>query len=196
MSTNISVIVPTFGNRVVWSIYADRAIESVRSQTIEPDNILWAHAENLMVARNGPVESVKSKWLIFLDADDELDSGYIEAMIKHGTGTINRPSTLGVQIDGTEDDHPVMIPKRDINRSNYIVIGAMIEREAFLDVGGFRDYPILEDWDLFGRMIKAGATVVDVYDAVYRVTVRPQSRNTDTKLHHKVYRQIRKDLLS
>jgi hypothetical protein len=130
-------------------------------------------------------------WLIFLDADDELDERYIERMME-GSGDIRRPSTIGVYRDGTEDDAAVMIPRTDLRVANCIVIGAMHKASLFFQVGGFDNYPILEDWDLWQRMVLHGASVVDVPDAIYRVHVRDGSRNADGGLHRHTYARIQR----
>lgn len=166
-------------------------MESVRAQTRLPDYVTWPHGVTLSEARNFGAQCCRTDWLIFLDADDALDPGYIEAMLAVEEGDIRRPATLGVYEDGSTDDESVMIPRKDIAVANYIVIGAMCRREQFLSAGGFPELPILEDWALWRRLIASGSTVVDVPDAVYRVGVNPQGRNQDQRLHSTIYRQIR-----
>jgi GT2 family glycosyltransferase len=129
-----------------------------------------------------------SEWLVFLDGDDELDFHYNEAMVA-GTGDIRRPATLGI-VDGIEDDGPVMIPRSDMRYRNCVVIGAMIRRADFLAVGGFADLEALEDYDLWIRMIRAGARIGDVPKAIYRVNVTPVSRNQNRDAHNRAYTKI------
>jgi GT2 family glycosyltransferase len=130
-----------------------------------------------------------AEWLIFLDADDELDSHYIEEMLK-GQGDIRQPSTLGV-VNGKEDDYPVLIPPHPggFLVGNHLVIGCMVRRKLFLDVGGFRNLPILEDWDLWIRCILYDGKVGTVPKAIYRVHVNPNSRNQQDG-HGKTYTEI------
>jgi hypothetical protein len=45
------------------------------------------------------------------------------------------------------------------------------------DVGGWRDWPFYEDWDLFLRCWRAGASVEAIPEAVYIAHVRFDSRN-------------------
>lgn len=185
----VGVVVATFGDDPKWSYLAERAMQS--AQDAGADKIFHSHEVMLSVARNRGARVVDTPWLIFLDADDELDEGYIEAMLS-GEGDIRKPSTLGVYPDGTEDDAPTMIPTRDLDRANHIVIGAMCRAQIFFDVHGFRDWPVLEDWDLWRRMVKAGAVVSEVPDAIYRVHVNEGSRNTNKALHDEVYHKIRR----
>ena len=186
----VSVIIPTYGQNDLYRLLALRAANSVNLQTVEPLEIVRVHEETLQEARNEGAARAKGEWLIFLDADDELDPRYVEAMVA-AEGDIRRPATLGV-VDGVEDIAPVMIPRKDLLVTNFIVIGAMHRREDFLAVGGFNDYPCLEDWDLWLRMVHNGAEVVDVPEAIYRVNVIPDSRNSDVGVHAKVYSKIRK----
>lgn len=186
---SVGVVIGTFGDLMEWAPLVQRASASVAAQTVKPDCVIWKHADTLQNARNWGANEVDCDKLIFLDADDELDSHYIEAMLT-GSADIRKPSTLGI-VDGVEDDHPVMIPARDINTANHIVIGAMVSSEVFFKVGGFDDFPMLEDWALWLKCYKAGATIGEIPDAIYRVHVRTGSRNTDLALHGRVYNEIR-----
>lgn len=186
----VSVVIPTFGNNDLYRRLALRAANSAVDQSMEPLEIIRIHEETLQEARNNGAEQAKGEWLIFLDADDELDHHYIEAMYK-AEGDIRRPATLGV-VDGVEDTEAVMIPRKNLLVTNFIVIGAMHRREDFLAAGGFNNYPCLEDWDLWLRMVANGAEVVDVPEAIYRVHVTPDSRNSDVGVHAQVYKKIRR----
>jgi len=191
----VGIVVATFGD-VKWIDKAKEAIVSAENQTLKPDRVIHHHAESLAEARNKAAYMVSTDWLIFLDADDTLDENYVRSMMEPGedagVADLRQPSTLGVYPDGTTDDEPVLIPERPILQSNYLVIGTMCRRDQFLDVGGFDSYfPVLEDWDLWIRMIKAGAIVGKRPEAIYRVGVNPQSRNQNTSLHGRYYAQIR-----
>lgn len=188
---DVSIVIPTYGDPS-WRSIAMRAVMSAANQSYPADRfeVVRSHEETLQNARNFGAERADGEWLIFLDADDELDPLYVEKMMQ-ATGDIRRPATLGV-VDGVEDDEPVMIPRKDIYTTNFVVIGAMCRREDFFNVGGFGDYEALEDWDLWLRMVEAGAEIVDVPEAIYRVHVTPGSRNMNVHAHHAAYRKIRK----
>lgn len=185
----IGVVVGTFGDRSQWDSLAERALASVERQSVTADAVIRSHRDTLHEARNVGASTLGTDWLIFLDADDELDAGYIEAM-RAGVGDIRQPATLGV-VDGVEDDFPVVIPKKRLIDGNYIVIGAMVRSSLFFKVGGFDDYPMSEDWALWLKCWIAGAEIRVCPDAIYRVHVRSGSRNTDPGLGNRVYNQIR-----
>lgn len=187
---DVGIVVATYGD-AKWRAVAYRALGSVSNQTaIDKCDIARVHGDSLHEARNAGAEQVDAERLIFLDADDELHPEYVEKMLE-ADGDIRRPATLGV-VDGRPDDYAVMIPERNIFESNYIVIGAMCEKDAFMDVGGFEDYPALEDWDLWLKLIRNGASVVEVPEAIYMVHVSQNSRNANIKAHHDAYRRIKK----
>lgn len=191
----ISVIIPTYGEDYAWKRRASFAWYSTVHQSLRPQ-VIRQHGETLAGTRNAGAERATTPLIIFLDADDTLDLGYVEAMHTALEGSwgksLWRPSTLGV-VDGVEDDEPVMIPRRPLAEANFMVIGTMMLRDQFLSVGGFDDtLPVLEDWDLFQKLARQGSEIMDVPDAIYRVNVRTDSRNSDTELHHRTYQQIRK----
>lgn len=188
MKATVGVVIGTYGDETYWAEWASSAYESVAEQTVTPDCIRWRHDSTLANARNNAAKQIETDYLIFLDADDTLDPGYVQAMLAVD-GDIRQPSTLGIQ-NGVADDYPVLIPETNLRRANYIVVGAMVKRSLFFEVGGFAELPCLEDWDLFLRMWLAGAKITAAPDAIYRVTVRESSRNQDQALHGRVYSDI------
>jgi glycosyltransferase involved in cell wall biosynthesis len=189
----VDVVIATYGNADVWEVLAQRALASAEGQTRKPDAIYRAHdseGADLSTARNQAAADSNADWLIFLDADDELDVHYVDSMLA-GVGDLRWPSTLGV-VDGREDDYPVLLqPKEHILIGNHMVIGTMVRRELFTAVGGFRaGLPVLEDWDLWIRCLLAGGVARPCPAAIYRVHVRSESRNTVANGHHRYYVEI------
>lgn len=179
MAPLISVVVGTFGDPE-WERLAEQAVFSAWAQTQCPHEVIHIHGATLEEARNQGAERASGEWLVFLDADDELDPGYIRAMSPMATSEkrLLQPATLGVYPDGREDDHPVMIPaKKSIFEGNWMVIGTAIRRDQFLALGGFASLPAWEDWHLWIRAILDGAKPIPVPEAIYRVMVRKNSRN-------------------
>lgn len=195
---DIGVAVSTFGSDE-WQARGTKTLRTMLdTQTVRPADYITTHMpKSLGGSRNCSAKYLTSEWIIFLDADDQLDVHYIEFMNRHleqvnEETDLVQPSTLGVYPDGTEDDYPVLIPKRNLLESNYLVIGSMVRHSMFDEVGQFDlSLPVLEDWDLWIRMFKAGARITACPEAVYRVGVNPDSRNSEFGLHHQYYGQIR-----
>ena len=191
MST-ISVIVATYGASE-WEVMAEeRALASLGN--LYPDQTIQIHETNGTRAtslNNGAAEA-DGDWLLFLDADDEFAPGYVGAMRRalerhRDDGTRNVLFTPAVQqIRKGRPGPPFFFPEVDLSGGNWLVIGTMISRTLFNEIGGFREHPHgLEDWNLWNRAVRAGATIVRVKDAVYRAFVNPQSE------HHKFQRRRR-----
>jgi glycosyltransferase involved in cell wall biosynthesis len=182
MTDSVGVVIGTFGELHDWWDLAHRAFRSAKAQTNPTVKVIWVHGTSLREARNRGVEIIGTKYVTLLDADDEISPGYASAMVQGG-GDIRRPSIVHVHANGREDQ-PQLLPKRDLHLANYIVIGAMVRRDLFLEAGGFDDYPVLEDWALWGKLVlQYGATVEDHPGAIYRIHVRENSRNEDSDLH-------------
>lgn len=193
----LSVCIGTFGAERWKRLAQYRALVSVERQTVAPVDCRLVHAESLHEARNRAAKEAAGEWLCFLDADDELDSHYLEAMARalEGDGPdlrLLQPSTIGVYPDGRTDGAPVLHPPKNLHISNYLIIGTVVRRDQFLRVGGFADLISHEDWDLWLRCWIDGAVVVPVPDAIYRVHVSRNSRNSaGTAPHVKVINEIR-----
>lgn len=176
----VSVLVSTFGP-VEWKRTAqERAIPSAEAQA--PYEVLHVHGRSLHEARNEAAERASGDWLCFLDADDELEAGFLEAMRAAAPAGGNALLTPAVRyIRGTSRrlsaTRPRIWPAKDLREGNWLVIGTLLERALFHQVGGFRDWPLYEDYDLWARCWIAGATIVEVPDAVYVAHVDARSRN-------------------
>lgn len=191
----VDVVVASYGPIEEWEPLIARATDSVRNQLVQPAHIRQLHdvaGSDLSWVRNQAAEESYANWLIFLDADDELSPDYIRSMLE-AEGDIRQPSTLGVHPDGHEDDYPVLIPPNPggFLVGNHLVIGCMVRRDLFRQVGGFREgMRSLEDWDLWIRCRLAGGKLGTAPDAIYRVHVRPASRNSPEGDHHRTYSEI------
>lgn len=190
MKGAVSVVIGTYGDEELWGQIAQRAADSAQAQTCSVE-VITSHGDSLQTARNYGASEATGEYLVFLDADDELDSYYVEKMLE-GKGDIRQPSTLGV-VDGKPDDFPVLIPRKPLLEANYLVIGSMVRRNLFLDSGGFDAYPILEDWALWLKLVVCHGAVVDsCSEAIYKVHVNPDGRNNrDASLHGSTYSEIR-----
>jgi glycosyltransferase involved in cell wall biosynthesis len=176
MADTVSVVVATYGDIGTWAPLAQRAAKSALEQTVECE-VLLEHGDTLAQARNIGADRATGDWLVFLDADDELDPFYVEAMLAGSEG-LRQPATLGI-VNGRADPDPVIIKPRGrtLLDGNHLVIGTMMPKADFLAVGGFRELWAWEDWDLFIRLWLRGLRDEPIPGAVYRVHVKQGSRN-------------------
>lgn len=178
---DVSVVVATFGDLEWRRLAQHRAIPSAEPFGVP---IIQAHADTLHGARNMGLEQVETPYVVFLDADDQLEAGYIPAMLA-GTADVRVPRVRYIHRGGraaplrtpkvaghTHDCHAGCLPE-----GNWVVVGAMARTSLLREIGGWRDFRWSEDWDLWLRCYLAGATFETVPPAVYRAYMRPDSRN-------------------
>lgn len=179
----ITVAVCTYGSEEWADLARSRAIPSAADQA----PTIHVHADSLQDARNRALERVKTEHVVYVDADDELEANYIDAMAagtsdvrvplvrytRHGRARHARmPRVYGHKHDCTADCLP---------EGNWIVIGACARTDLLRDIGGWHDYPVYEDWSTWLRCYLAGATFEIISKAVYRAHVNVTSRNRGTR---------------
>ncbi len=182
---NVAVIITTVGDQKWADLARDHAEPSVE---LGPEDALYmlhvptASALVLGAIRNQAArEALASDWLCFLDADDQLDAGYLPAMhaamhvhnLWRPHDLVVNPTLLIPHVQYVERGRHVGWPGlppgagRPIADVNAAVIGTLVPRDLFMAVGGFRSHPIYEDWDLWLRCVREGARAAVVPDAIY-----------------------------
>lgn len=189
----VAIVITSYGDDREWKPLYTRARVSAMRQTV-PCTVKQVHynesGQSLGAYRNlAASEVLDCDKLIFLDADDELAPDYVEQMLKV-EGDIIQPATLNIGANGNMDSSPALIKEVPLQSGNFIVIGAMISTGKFIEVNGFMDQPIYEDWDLWQRMVIAGAVVAKCPKAVYRVHVNESGRNSNASLQKMWYTNI------
>lgn len=185
---DVTIAVATFGDHSWKDLARERAVPSAAAQGVP---VVAVHGLSLHDARNLAVAQVATEWIIHLDADDELEPGYVEAMaagtadvrapivryIRGGTARLWNPRVAGHTHDCDADC---------LAEGNWLVIGSMVRTELVRRVGGWRDFDWSEDYDLWVRCWQAGATFESIPAAVYRAHVRSDSRNRAPTRHAKL----------
>jgi glycosyltransferase involved in cell wall biosynthesis len=122
-------------------------------------------------ARRSGIEATSEPLIALLDSDDEWLPDHLSLMLHTYTkrpGVITADAICWMPGRGLDRSNysrrcPVPDPERQrgaILASNFVFIGALFSREAYLRVGGFRDgIRAAEDWDLWIRMAQAGEIV-------------------------------------
>lgn len=195
---NVTAIVATYGDPA----WAERAREAAKStQDADETIVLHVEAATLAEVRNTAAAAATSEWLCFLDADDCLAPGYLDAMRDALHRTVGPESPW----ENPDTPLPLLVPALSIlGRSpdipawdrllidlNCACIGTLVPRPLFERVGGFRELPIYEDWDLWLRCVRAGARLVPVPEAVYCAGVREGSNRNAGADGARVYAEVR-----
>ena len=189
---DLTVAVATYGGASWIGLAERRAIPSATAQGVP---VVHVHANTLLAARNQCLDQVTTEWIVHLDADDELELGYVAAMAT-GIADVRAPSVRYVQHlprltsgrgQRSVRPSPVRVPTvaghthtcqpECLAYGNWIVVGAAARVDVLRKVGGWRDFPWSEDWDLWARCWLAGATIEPIPSAIYRAYVRRDSRN-------------------
>ena len=170
----VSIIIATYGEERWADLARSRALPSAENQG--PCDIVIGHDPDgtLASVRNRLAEKALGNWLCFLDADDQLAPGFLEAMdqARRGEYALLAPHIAFVLRGMRKMPHfPDEIPLRD---GNWLPIGTLIPKSRFLEVGGFREWPLFEDWDLWAR---AELPIAKVPDALYLAHYSHTSRN-------------------
>jgi glycosyltransferase involved in cell wall biosynthesis len=174
----VSIVIATYGDEAWRDLAMSRAYPSCIDQGAH--EIVVGHDNNSTISyvRNALAAKTSGDWLCFLDADDELAPGYVDAMAQvGGVDVLLTPSVQKVR-KGRVAGSPTFYPEVPLNVANWLVVGTLVRRELFMRVSGFGDYPHgFEDWSLWAKCWKAGARPVRVPKAVYIQHVNPQSKH-------------------
>lgn len=208
----ISICIPSYGENVWQEMAETRAAPSAHAE--EPLEVLLFHDPEGTIAsvRNELALTARGEWLLFLDADDELAPGFLAAM--QGAEQRSRGGVSPFTPDGPP---PLFTPRVSYVRrgrpappvfldrgipltdDNWLVVGTLIRKDLFQEVGGFEDHPHgFEDFSLWSKCHRIGAKVVKVPNAIYIAHVNPQSkhrqawrdRKTQVATHQRVIREL------
>jgi GT2 family glycosyltransferase len=169
-------------------------------RVFEDQRIKYINSEHVgrSVALNLALSKASGKYLAYLDDDDVWYPEHLEACVDF----LERHSSIGLAYtksvrktfrgreDGTKEfTEEFMEPTMDfdLNRMltvNWIPIIAMVHRTDLVrQMGGFRDLPILEDWDLLLRLSSLTEFAhVPLVTGEYFVNLAAESRNE--KMRH------------
>ncbi len=131
----------------IATLYHERGVRYIRCNHGHPSD-----------ARNEGTKHTLSPFLLFLDADDMLDSDYIEKCLE----CMKDPSVAIAYGDMKHFGNEKRVfgapefDREELMRRNYISSHALMRRQVFDLVGGYRITPNTpnEDWDLYRRMLK------------------------------------------
>ena len=123
-------------------------------------------------------------WLCFLDADDELAPGYLDAMQRvleqerHDGDLLLTPAVSYIRKQKPE--RPKFWPGDldTFKTGNWLVIGTLVAPRLLLGGRRLPDFAHgLEDWNFWARCVRAGAKVRKVPGAVYLAHWNDESKH-------------------
>lgn len=200
-----SIIIATYGDESWEELALSRAAPSTEGQ--DAREVLIGHDPDgtIASARNELAAQAIGEWLLFLDADDEIAPGFLAAMKRalrqerrvHDTPLLLTPAVSYVRKG--KKATPMFHPTGDLRNDNFLIVGTLVERDLFDQVGGFNDYPHgFEDWSLWAKCWKAGAQIIQVPRAVYVAHWNPDSKHKrgwkDRKWQVAMHNKIRAEL--
>lgn len=190
--TTFTICIASHGSSRWKRLAEHRALPSAEAQGVP---VLIRHDPNGTRAqvRNELANEARTDYLIFLDADDELEPGYVafferalEGVVRKPWGPLLVPAVSYVEKGGKQE--PMFWPVPELDGGNWIVVGAGVERDLFQLVGGWRTFMgtgVLneyDDWDLWIRCQLAGARPVPVEDSVYVAHIARSSPHRTQRL--------------
>lgn len=202
----VTICISTYGGREWETLAQERALPSALEQ--DADEVLVGHDDDGTIAsiRNELGGMAQSDWLCFLDADDRLAPGYLDAMRRawgQAGGDDGTPRLLTPQVSYVRKNRPMRPRFLDrgisLQDDNWLIVGTLVQKDLFVKVGGFGDYPHgFEDWSLWAKCWKAGAEIVKVPDTIYYAHMNPRSkhrtqwrdRRWQVEMHNKVRAEL------
>jgi glycosyltransferase involved in cell wall biosynthesis len=198
--TSTSLVIPCFD----LGEYLLEAVESVRAQTLAPDElivvddgssdpatlellaalerdgvtVLRTENRGAPAARNHGIERARGELILCLDADDVLLPTFLEktvaALEDHPEAAI---AATHVEFFGNVGGFwtPPDFDPGLLLWENCVGSASLFRRSAWREAGGYADLAAFQDWDLWISMIERGWRWVVVPDVLYRYRVRSGS---------------------
>lgn len=160
------------------------------------------HQENrgLPVARNRGAAGATSEFLVFLDADDRIEPGFVAtlaAALRHEADPQVSHAYSRQRIDGPDGSSVWAVPDWDplmMMVTNLHPVTTLVKRDRFEAVGGFTESMRdgYEDWDLWLKFVERGWRGLRVSEPlfVYRRHGHATMISHAVARHEELFRQI------
>lgn len=171
---NVTALIPfKNGGNTAW---LDEAVKS-----LPVPSVVLPNDGNMHTVLNRAAKKVDTEFILRFDADDIALPGMVEHLWRLAWNADVVYPAMRIVSEGLAaefGEHPAYpFCGNRLQHMNYIPGPALIRRKTFLEVGGYRDLPALEDWDLWVRMHKAGARFKPCAEAKLLYRQHEGSRN-------------------
>jgi glycosyltransferase involved in cell wall biosynthesis len=183
MMMKCSILISTYGEKSWQDLAMERAYPSCISQGAHEVLVLHEADGTVSSCRNKNALRATGDFLIHVDADDEIAPDYVGAMrraFEQEETNGNLLLTPAVQqIRKGRPAKPFFFDRGiSLRDDNWLVVGTLIAKDLFMEVGGFGEYPHgFEDFSLWSKCFRIGAKVVKVPEAVYVYYHNPLSKH-------------------
>jgi glycosyltransferase involved in cell wall biosynthesis len=164
---------PAYEIIVVDDGSTDRSIQEILKY---PVKLIKKPNQGVALARNDGANASTGDYLIFLDADDEISSDFIEKTLKEMQGDIQVVYTdiqfIGESNGIGEQPEPEMMKQWQVVPSTC----ALIDRRAWELSGGFKADEIFEDWGFWNRVYDRGYNFKHIHEPLIRYRKHGKSR--------------------
>lgn len=174
-----AVIVDDGSNDGTAAIIAAEAARDPRFRPLRLDA-----NRGVSAARNAGLAAARTEWVLFLDADDELEPAHLAALVRRTGQPGVRAARTGYRlIDPAGASGPPQLPSAEEALWDATATGwpfpihtCLVRRADLLAVGGFDEtLRVGEEWDLWQRLGRRGIVVHGVLEATALYRIRPGS---------------------
>lgn len=150
-------------------------------------------------ARNTGIAVAVGKYILPLDADDEIYPSYLPSAVE----LLERDPEVGVVYGRAEffgaRDGEWKLPKFDVKRLlifNYVYISAVYRREIWTECGGYNiDMDEWEDWDFWVSVAERNWKFVQLDELVFRYRIHESSKMYPHRIKENVPSEIQKHIM-
>jgi glycosyltransferase involved in cell wall biosynthesis len=194
--------------------YLQECIDSVINQSLQPQEIILVHDgcqrevsyekavtilhgknKGVVRARDTGVRMARSKYILFVDADDWLSLDYIQKGMRDlEKADITYPDFMMVYTDKPPllIETPKRITPKLMMKHCRIPVSCLMKKDTYVRLGGFKNFPLYEDWDFWLRAMTLDLTFKK-FESVLYYRQYPGSRNRQEHEMKMTYYQKIKD---
>lgn len=172
--------------------------EAIDSFPDETPHLVLENTGNVPKAFNTGLRKATTEFVLPFGADDVATPGFLELLLGPAwNADVVYPgmTVTDAELEPIGDHYAAPFCGYRLQDAPYISGASLIRREKALEVGGFRNLPGLEDWDLWLRMYRAGARFKPCSEAKLLYRRHGNTRNDAVNGNEDVFRDYREQLV-